>query len=72
MVSGIDSAVTDVELEVIELETGSVSERAVGRSLKSIIWRYFKKLPEEDARLKCTLCRHVFRDCAAIPPIYSR
>ena len=39
-----DSVATDVELEVIELETGSASERAVGRSRRSVIWGYFNKL----------------------------
>ena len=59
MVSGIDSVVTDVEFEVIELETGSASERLVSKSYRSVIWHYFNKLPEENARLKCTLCGHV-------------
>lgn len=69
MAAGVDSVVTDVELEVVELasveieECGVASERTVGKSRRSVVWRYFNKLPRDDAGSKCTLCGHVLRDC---------
>ena len=48
--------------EVTIIEEGS-SERTVSKCRRSVVWRYFNKLPGEDAGSKCTLCAHVLRDC---------
>ena len=61
------------DIEVIELESfeddevtiieEGTSERTVSKSRRSVVWRYFNKLPGEDSGSKCTLCAHVLRDC---------
>ena len=54
--------IIDEDCEVTVIEEATTTDGVVNKSRRSVVWRYFNKLPGEEGS-KCTLCAHVLRDC---------
>ena len=54
--------IIDEGCEVMVIEEATTTDGVVNKSCRSVVLRYFNKLPGEEG-LMCTLCVHVLRDC---------
>ena len=54
--------IIDEDCEVMVIEEATTTDGVVTKSRRSVVWRYFNKLPGDEG-LRCTLSVHVLRDC---------
>ena len=47
--------IIDEDCEVTAIEEATTTDGVVNKSRRSVVWRYFNKLPGEEGS-KCTLC----------------
>lgn len=54
--------IIDEDCEVTVIEEATTTDGVVNKSRRSVVWRYFNKLPGEEGS-RCKLCVHVLRGC---------